>query len=169
MFQAFAVFVIALFPVIAALGAATDFLTMTLPNRLTGALFVAGLAALAVAQPGWTVVGWHLAAAGLVFAFGFGFFAMGWMGGGDVKFATALALWLGWGQLLEFALGFSIFGGLLTVATLVADKALQPLPALRVGYLARFPEHRHIPYGVALAAAGLVVFAHTPWMAMLPL
>ena len=35
------------------------------------------------------------AAAALVFAGGFGFFAAGWVGGGDVKLAAVAALWLG--------------------------------------------------------------------------
>lgn len=165
MTHALLVVVIALFPVLTALGAATDFLTMTIPNRVTLGLFAAGLVALAATAPGWTEAGWHLAAAGLVFVAGYALFAMGWMGGGDVKFATAIALWLGWGHLLDFALGFSIYGGLLTVTVLIADKALTPLPALRVGFLVKFPEHRHVPYGIALTAAALQLFPTTTWFA----
>ena len=104
--------VIALFPLLSVYGAATDFFTMKIPNRLTLALFALGVAALALAAPGWTTVGWHFAAAGVILAGGFAFFAMGWMGGGDVKFATAIALWLGWGHLMDFVLAFSIWGGL---------------------------------------------------------
>jgi prepilin peptidase CpaA len=159
--------VIAAFPILLAFGASTDFLSMTLPNRLTAGLFAAGLAALALAQPGWAVVGWHLAAAVTVFFGGFALFTMGWMGGGDVKFATAIALWLGWGHVLDFVLGFSIYGGLLTVAVLLLDRALTPLPALKIGFLAGFSTHRHVPYGIALAAAGLHIFPSTPWFAML--
>ena len=155
--------VVAIFPIVVVAAAATDFLTMTISNRLSGALAVAGLAALALSAPGWAAFGGHVAAAVVVFALGFGFFAMGWMGGGDVKFAAAVALWLGWGPLLDFALGFSIWGGLLTVAVLIADRALAPLPALRVGFLAQFPDHKRIPYGIALAVAALQVFPTTPW------
>ncbi len=159
--------VIASFPVLTAFGAATDFLTMTLPNRLTLGLFALGVVALAITAPGWAAVGWHVAAAALVFACGFAVFAMGWMGGGDVKFAAAIALWLGWDNLLEFALGFSIWGGVLTVATLAADRLLEPVPALKIGFLAQFSEHRHVPYGVALAVSALLVFPSTPWFARL--
>lgn len=159
--------VIAAFPILLALGASTDFLSMTLPNRLTAGLFAAGLAALALVQPGWAVFGWHVAAAAVVFFGGFSLFAMGWVGGGDVKFASAVALWLGWGHMLDFVLGFSIYGGLLTVAVLILDRALAPLPALRVGFLADFAQHRHVPYGVALAAAGLHIFPSTSWFTVL--
>ncbi|MBV5266824.1 A24 family peptidase [Pinisolibacter aquiterrae] len=167
MTQTLSMIVIALFPILTALGAATDFLTMTIPNRITLGLFAAGLAALALAAPGWEVVGWHLASAALIFVGGFALFALGWMGGGDVKFASAIALWLGWGHLLDFALGFSIYGGILTVVVLITDRALAPLPALRVGFLARFPEHRHVPYGIALTAAALHLFPSTAWFAVL--
>lgn len=159
--------VVALFPILTAFGAATDFLTMTLPNRLTLGLFALGLAALAIAAPGWAEVGWHLAAAVVVFACGFGLFAMGWMGGGDVKFAAAIALWLGWGNLLDFALGFSIWGGVLTVVTLVGDRLLTPVPALKIGFLAQFSQHRHVPYGIALAVSALQIFPSTPWFSLL--
>lgn len=163
MTQTLSLVVIAFFPILTALGAATDFLSMTIPNRITLGLFAAGLVALALAAPGWETVGWHLAAAGVIFAGGFALFAMGWMGGGDVKFASAIALWIGWGHLLDFALSFSIYGGLLTVVVLITDRALAPLPALRVGFLVRFPEHRHVPYGIALTAAGLHLFPSTSW------
>lgn len=159
--------VFGLFPVLVAFGAATDFLTMTLPNRLTLGLFALGAAALAIAAPGWESASWHVAAAAVCFACGFGLFAMGWVGGGDVKFATAIALWLGWGNLLDFALAFSIWGGVLTVAALAGDRLLAPIPALKVGFLAEFSRHRHVPYGVALAVAALQIFPATPWFARL--
>lgn len=160
--------VIVMFPILVVFGAAYDFLTMTIPNRLTFGLAVAGAVALALTAPGWAEAGWHVAAAALVFACGFGLFAMGWMGGGDVKFASAIALWLGWDQTLDFALGFSIYGGLLTLAVLAADRVLTPLPNLRVGFLADFPQHRHVPYGIALTAAALHLFPSTSWFALLP-
>lgn len=167
MTQTISMAVIALFPILTVFGASTDFFTMTIPNRLTLGLAAAGLAALALAAPGWAVFGWHLAAAAVVFAGGFALFAAGWMGGGDVKFASAVALWLGWGQLVDFALAFSIYGGVLTLLVLITDRALAPLPALRIGFLARFPERRQVPYGIALAAAGLHLFPATPWFAIL--
>jgi prepilin peptidase CpaA len=108
-----------------------------------------------------------LGAAALVFAVGFACFAMGWMGGGDVKFASAVALWLGWGHLLDYAVTFSVYGGLLTLLALFSDRVLDPLPALKVGFLARFQEHRRVPYGVALSAAALQIFPETLWMRLL--
>ena len=42
-------------------------------------------------------------------------FAMGWMGGGDAKMASAIALWFGFAHLLDFLLYASVFGGALTL------------------------------------------------------
>ena len=159
--------VMLVFPVLVVWAAVTDFMTMTIANRVSVGLAVAGLLGLALAAPGWSQVGTHLAAAALVFAIGFACFAMGWMGGGDVKFAAAVALWLGWGHLLDYAVTFSIYGGVLTLLALVSDRMLDPLPALKVGFLARFQEHRRVPYGVALSAAALQVFPETMWMRFL--
>ncbi len=156
--------VVALFPILVVYAAATDFFTMTIANRVTGGLLLAGVVALAMTRPGLTEVGLHLAAAALVFALGFFCFARGWMGGGDVKFAAAVAFWLGWDQVFDFALGFSIFGGLLTFAVLAVNRALAPVPALKIGFLVHFDEHRRVPYGLALSAAAMMVFPQTPWM-----
>lgn len=156
--------VVLVFPLLVVWAAVTDFMTMTIANRISVGLAVAGLLALALTAPGWPAIGAHLGAAGTVFAVGFACFAFGWMGGGDVKFATAVALWLGWGQLLEYAVTFSVYGGLLTLLALFSDRVLDPLPALKVGFLARFQEHRRVPYGIALSVAALQIFPATPWM-----
>ncbi|MEJ1159575.1 A24 family peptidase [Prosthecomicrobium sp. N25] len=152
------------FPLLLAYAAATDFLTMTIANRVS-LLLIAFFAILApFAGLGLAAVGWHLAAGLAVFAVGYICFALGWMGGGDVKFGAAIALWLGWGQLMDFALLFSVFGGLLTVLTLVVSRLIRPLPLLQVGFLAEFPEKRTVPYGIALAAAGLFLYPGTPFV-----
>lgn len=156
--------VVVVFPVLVVWAAITDFMTMTIANRVSVGLAVAGLIGLAITAPGWSAVGAHLGAAALVFAVGFACFAMGWMGGGDVKFATAVALWLGWSHLLDYAVTFSVYGGLLTLLALFSDRVLDPLPALKVGFLARFQEHRRVPYGVALSAAALQVLPETGWL-----
>jgi prepilin peptidase CpaA len=156
--------VVLVFPILTIWAAVTDFMSMTIANRISLGLAAAGLLALVLGAPSWEAFGGHFAAAGLVFAVGFTCFAMGWMGGGDVKFATAVALWLGWGHLLDYAVTFSVFGGLLTLLALFSDRVLDPLPALKVGFLARFQEHRRVPYGVALSAAALQIFPETVWM-----
>ena len=164
MTQILSMAVVAVFPVLVIWAAIADFMTMTIANRVSVGLFLAGLVALVVTGTPLAEFGAHLGAAALVFAVGFACFAMGWMGGGDVKFASAVALWLGWGHLLDYAVTFSVYGGLLTLLTLFSDRVLDPLPVLKVGFLARFQEHRRVPYGIALSIAALQIFAETPWM-----
>ena len=156
--------VVAIFPILVVFAAASDFFTMTISNRLSATILLAGAVALAWVAPGWWEAGSHVAAAAIVFVLGFALFSLNLMGGGDVKFAAAIALWFGLSQTLEFALAFSIYGGLLTLAVLAADRALTHVPVLRVGFLTAFPEKRKVPYGIALSAAAMQVFAQTDWM-----
>lgn len=76
-----------------------------------------------------------------------GMFAMRFMGGGDVKLLTALALWLPWQPFLQLLLLMSLIGGVLTVV----------LGAWHV--IRRQKDKLKIPYGVAIASAGLLVMA----------
>ncbi len=116
------------------------------------------------------------AAAILIFAAGFGCFVAGWLGGGDVKLASVVVLWLGAGQAPDFVLLSSVLGAVLT--------GLLVLVQLGIGAPARSPAaptpgpvpcqqtgrpHRQaswtVPYGPALAVAGLALLPCSPWAA----
>jgi prepilin peptidase CpaA len=160
--------VLLVFPMAMAFAAASDLLTMRISNKVSLAL-VGGfaLAALLIGMP-LKDIGWHLAAAALMFAVCFGFFAAGWMGGGDAKLASATALWLGWGHLLDYALSASLLGGLLTLVLLSARVVPLPAVMMRQDWVARLHcAKTGIPYGIALAAAGLLIYPNTVWMAAL--
>lgn len=157
-----------LFPAMMAFAASSDLLTMTISNRVS-LLLVAGFAVMAVAT-GMSLadVASHFGAAALVLAITFTFFARGWIGGGDAKLAAATALWLGFDFLFSYALYASLFGGVLTF--LIIRFRLMPLPQAfeRQAWLVRL--HRMdagVPYGIALAAAALLVYPETPWMKLL--
>jgi prepilin peptidase CpaA len=155
-----------LFPAAMAFAASSDLLTMTISNRISLTL-VAGFGVLAVLTGiGWPVVGSHVGAALLVMVVTFVFFSQGWIGGGDAKLAAAVALWFGFDQLLTFLLYASLFGGILTFVLLRFRH--MPLPALLSGQDWAKRLHRMdtgIPYGIALAAAALLVYPQTDWMA----
>jgi prepilin peptidase CpaA len=93
---------------------------------------------------GWTDVGIQLLVAAVVFAIFVGAFAMGWMGGGDVKMIAALALWLPLGSLMQMLMLMSILGGAITVAMMLERRWQR-----RIGEI-------EVPYGVAIAAAALL-------------
>jgi prepilin peptidase CpaA len=103
-----------LFPALMAFAASSDFLTMTISNKVSLVL-IAGFLALALLT-GMSVgeIGSHFAAGALVLVVAFVFFSRGWIGGGDAKLAAATALWLGFDQLLTYLLDASRLGGALT-------------------------------------------------------
>jgi prepilin peptidase CpaA len=154
-----------LFPAMMAFAASSDLLTMTISNRvsliLVGGFFVMA----AVTGMSVTDALWHVAAAAIVLVVAFGFFARGWIGGGDAKLAAATALWLGFDHLLPYLIYASLFGGALTL--LLIQFRLAPLPAMlaKQDWVQRL--HRKdggVPYGIALAAAALAVYPETQWM-----
>lgn len=155
---------LALFPALMAFAASSDLLTMTISNRLslalTGGFFLLTLAT----GMSLETIGMHLAAGSLVLAVCFGFFAMGWIGGGDAKLAAATALWFGFDYLLDYLVYASLFGGVLTFL-LIQFRRL-PLPEfLRQQWILRLHDaDAGVPYGIALAAAALIVYPKTGWM-----
>lgn len=158
--------ILLIFPAMMAFAAASDLFTMTISNRVS-LILVAGFLVLALLTGmSWQVLGLHLAAGVLVLAICFVCFALGWMGGGDAKLAASTALWLGWTQLLDYAVYASLFGGILTIA-LIALRGVPVHPPflLREGWYARMTDTRTgIPYGIALAAAGLLLYPQSFWM-----
>jgi prepilin peptidase CpaA len=154
-----------LFPAMMAFAASSDLLTMTISNRVS-LILVAGFFVLAaVTGMDATTMGIHLGAALLVFAVVFGMFAMGWIGGGDAKLAAATALWLGFDHLPAYLVWASLFGGALTF--LIIRFRVMPLPEFiaEADWVKRL--HRMdagVPYGIALAAAALLVYPDTFWM-----
>lgn len=159
-----------LFPATMAFAASSDLFTMTIANRVS--LILIGGFFLLAALTGMTASQalWHVAAGAAVLVVTFGLFSFGWVGGGDAKLAAATALWLGFAHLFDYALYASIFGGVLTLA--LVQFRLLPLPQLLAGreWIERL--HRRgggVPYGIALAAAALVVYPHTEWMTSLGL
>ncbi len=157
-----------IFPALMAFAAASDLLTMTIPNRLSLAVVAAFAVFAVVAGLSWDAVLWHVAAGALVLAVCFVMFALGWIGGGDAKLVSAVALWLGFATLLEYLLIASAAGGVLTIA-LLALRGL-PLPGFALGWtwLARLHDRKTgVPYGIALAGAAMLVYPNSPiWTAM---
>ncbi|WP_299810214.1 prepilin peptidase [uncultured Roseibium sp.] len=158
--------ILVIFPMLVAFGGASDLLTMTIRNRVS-VLLIAGFAGLALAT-GLPLSGWGMHALGLlvVFPVCFGFFAAGWMGGGDVKFISAIALWIGLTpELGVFVLLVAFFGMLLTFALLFVRKfEVVPTVLATQDWFARLHDRKGgIPYGIAIAVAGLKIYPSTEW------
>lgn len=154
--------VLFLFPAAMAYAAASDLLTMRISNRLILAMVAGFFAVALVMSMPWQDLGLHLAVGAGVLALTFSFFAFGWIGGGDAKLAAATALWLGFSTTLPYLVYASLLGGVLTFALLAVRNWPLPLALQKVGWI----EHLHkkstgVPYGIALAAAGLLVYSNT--------
>ncbi|MDQ0251709.1 prepilin peptidase CpaA [Sphingomonas kyeonggiensis] len=94
----------------------------------------------------WPDVALQAGVAALVFAFFVGAFALGQMGGGDVKMIGALALWLPVQPLVWMLVLMSLIGGVLTLIMVIERK-----------WRAKTGDPVEIPYGVAIAIAALLV------------
>jgi prepilin peptidase CpaA len=160
---------LALAIILALLAAAwRDLAVRRLPNRLAAVIAAAGLGIRALEGP--FAVGSSLVAAGALFAVLFLLFARGWLGGGDVKLATAVAIGLPPLSVWHFVVATALAGGALSSLYLVATR----LPPLRLppggrtrGLLRRIAaaeawrvrRRGPLPYGIALCASGVALTA----------
>lgn len=92
----------------------------------------------------------HLGVALATFAICAGLFAIGQMGGGDLKLLTALALWLPPALFLKLVVLMALIGGVLTI--------------IFGGWhvMRRRKDRIAIPYGLAIASSGLWVLCTGP-------
>jgi prepilin peptidase CpaA len=97
---------------------------------------------------------WSLAIAGMTLAAGFVLFALHMIGGGDVKLLSATALWAGPAFFAGFIMLTAIAGGVVGLAILLLRRR-RMAPAANDGTQAAQPAV--MPYGVAIAAGGLMV------------
>jgi prepilin peptidase CpaA len=113
----------------------------------------------------WQDFALHWAAGGAVLAIAFGCFAMGWIGGGDAKLGAVIALWMGWADALAFVGYASVFGGILTLLLLGFRQTVVPVFVIRHVWVQRLHEQgMGVPYGIALAVAGVLTYWDSAWM-----
>ena len=160
--------IITIFPAAMAIAAATDLFSMTVPNWISLMLIV-GFAVLApLVGLGWAEAGIHVAIAGAALVTTFAMFSFGWIGGGDAKLFAATCLWMGPEGALAYGIYASLLGGVLTL--LIVTVRNLPLPAMLFSqdWLMRLHNTKEgVPYGIALAGGGLLVYPDTPFMAAL--
>jgi prepilin peptidase CpaA len=149
-----------LFPALMAFAACSDLLTMRISNRVV-LLLVAIFCAVAVSiDMPLEQFGLHVACATAVLIVAFIFFAFGWIGGGDAKLAAATTFWLGFGVTLPYLLDASLIGGLMTLMILMARRWPLPMFLARIRWIDRLHDSRTgIPYGIALAIAGMLTYS----------
>lgn len=152
------------FPFCMVYAAVSDMVSMTIANRVSVIL----VATFAIVAPftgmGWAEYGMHFAAGALVLGVTFSMFALGVMGGGDAKLLSATAVWTGLGmELLQYLVFGAVIGGGLTLLIVIYRGSWLSSLTGHYLFLRHFANSKvGIPYGVALGAAGLIVYPSTP-------
>lgn len=135
---------VGLLAVLLVAGAISDLRSRTISNWLNGAIALLAVPFwFALGLDPWPTMAIQLSLALATFALFAIFFALGAMGGGDVKMIAALALWLPPGMLLQVLMIMTIAGGMLTVVVWLWHK------------VRKTPLGAGVPYGVAIAIAGI--------------
>lgn len=146
--------VIAGFAGLMATAAFEDLRRLVIPNTVVLGLCVLWPLHLATA-PSFTLTGsiGALGCALAVFFAGALLFSRGWMGGGDVKLLAAATLWAGPTLTPALLIVTAVLGGLVTLV-LLSTASLRTVFAWS-GAAAGTPPR--VPYGVAIAAAAVIV------------
>jgi prepilin peptidase CpaA len=135
----------------------SDIKTFRIPNLLVGAIAALGVIRLVLLGDPLAAI-YAVGAAVLVLTIGLVLFARRIVGGGDVKLLTATILLIRYRDLFEFFTLMTIFGALLSFAALIHN--FRPLV---FGPRLAAPAGRLIvPYGVAIAASGIVTLLLQP-------
>ena len=159
-----------LLPILLIASAASDALSFRIPNWLTGltALLFFPMA-LATGMP-LHEFGVHLLAGGLLFVLGFAFFQLNLFGGGDAKLMAAAGLWFGTSQILPFLFMTAMAGGILglvigfwSMTSISWEIHAENVDLGGVGKKLRALKP-NVPYGLAFAIGGIIVFKDSWWM-----
>ena len=125
----------------------TDLRRRQIDNWLNAAIAMGAPLFWLASGQSFTEIGYHLAVATVAFLVFAGLFALKAMGGGDVKLLTALALWIEPLLFLHMLMVMAIAGGILTIL-------------FGAWHIARRQQGKvAIPYGIAIAGAGLWTLA----------
>lgn len=143
-------------------GAVYDAATLTIPNWISLVLLVLFPAVAFFADLGWAEVGIHVAVGFAALLAGVALFAGGFIGGGDAKLFAAISLYVGAAGFGFYIFAVAIAGGVLAFLVM----GLRYLA--RLGVAERLMGFKHlamsgagIPYGIAIAAGGLLVLPAT--------
>jgi prepilin peptidase CpaA len=150
------------FPLAMAFAASSDLLTMRISNKLVIAVAVGFVLVALLVQLPLEQFLMHVACALVVLVVAFGMFALRWIGGGDAKLAAATTLWLGFGLTLPYLAYTAILGGVLTLLILLLRRLPVEAFAANMPWLARLHDRKQgVPYGVAMALAGLLTYSNS--------
>lgn len=151
------------FPLLLSLAAGWDVSSYTIPNWLNGALVILFFPIALIAGLDMNALGLHAAVGAGLLILGIALFAGRVIGGGDAKLLAAAGMWLGPTALLPFLFVTALAGGVLTIGIIFFRRLPLPAGLMRIDAVSRLHDAGGgIPYGVALAVAGLMAFPDSP-------
>ena len=118
----------------------------TLPLALTGLYGLYASLSYISGQMTITDIGWSIGCAVIIFFVTALMFAYNVMGGGDVKALSALALWAGKSYILPLLFNVAIIGGVVALGLILSRR-----------FMSNSELMNKVPYGVAIAVAGLML------------
>lgn len=154
---------IGVYPMALVGAAISDITRLRIPNWLSATLFAAFPATAWLSDLGWALLFRGIACAMVLLGIGAFMAARGWLGGGDAKLLAATAAWIGWPGVLKFILIMGVVGGALALMLLLFRRARLSAIAASVPWLRALRNTAEsVPYGVAIAAAGLAMLWELP-------
>jgi len=135
--------VVGLFLLILIIASVTDVRHRRIPNWTVLALIVLFIPWIFVGQA--VSIQGSVAAAAIVFVLGIALYALRVWGAGDSKLIAAVALFVGFDRMLQFAFATAVFGGILALMIVLSNTA--QLMAM----LGKKESVHTVPYGVAIA------------------
>jgi prepilin peptidase CpaA len=152
--------------------AVSDVLHRRIPNSMPMIVAVSFLIAGAASPDRVDLIG-GLWVAGLIFIVGFVGFALGKIGGGDVKLMAAVGLWAGPAAAIDYLVLTGLAGGALALLYLLPEiahamtwlraTAERHVPSLQAVADKGDVKVNGLPYGVAIAAGGMFVLWSRYW------
>jgi prepilin peptidase CpaA len=139
-----------------------DVAARIIPDKVCALLAVLAIARLSFGDPSRLMM--SVATTALLFTILFILYARGYLGGGDVKLLSALAIGLSFASLLQLLTAMSLAGGVIALLHLGLRRLPRPtLPPVGSSFLRRIYaierwrnlRRAPLPYGVAIAAGGI--------------
>ncbi len=146
------------FPMLMIAAALFDVATMTIPNRISLVLVPAFFVAALLSHMPWGQIGMHVGVGLAGLALMIGFFAMGWLGGGDAKLLAAASLWIGPMGAGSFVAFTALAGGALALVLILVRAVARPSEQGPDWLRRLLTPKSAIPYGVAIAAGAIAAF-----------
>ncbi len=161
---------VSLLPVLLICAAASDVMSLRIPNWLTILIAVLFVPMALITGMPLQDFGLHILTGIGLFAAGFVFFQLGVFGGGDAKLMAAVGLWFGTAQTLPFLFMTVMVGGVLAmVVGIWSAISISWEIEGDTNWTANFGKQirslkPNVPYGFAFAVGGILAFKDSWWM-----